>query len=104
MLQIFAALCEVRDFAACEGVCRAWRRLLPECRPHTIIASRQQPLQELIWLAAHRQLLRSIKAFVIKDNIKDADVELCNLLQLAFKYARGLTHLFVEVPVSDSSC
>ena len=104
MLLIFANLCKVQDFAACEGVCRAWRRLLPDCRPHAIIASRQQPLQQLIWLAAHRTLVRHIKKFGISDDVTDADVELSNLLHLAFKYARGLTCLLLDMPVRDNSC
>ena len=106
MLQIFAALCEVQDFAVCEGVCRAWRRLLPDCQPSTDVASRQQPLQQLLWLAAHRKLMHNIDEFVIRDDITDAaaDIELLNLLDLAFKRARGLTYLSLEVQVRDSSC
>ena len=106
MLQIFAALCEVQDFAVCEGVCRAWRRLLPDCQPSTVVASRQQPLQQLLWLAAHRKLMRNIDEFIIRDDITDAaaDVELLNLLDLAFKRARGLTYLSLEVQVRYSSC
>ena len=102
MLLIFATLRRVRDFAACEGVCRAWRRLLPDCQPDTIVVSRHQPLQTLIWLAAHSKLVRNVKTFVIKDDIADAGVEVSNLLHLAFKYGRGLTQLRLEIPVGDS--
>ena len=102
ILLVFAALCEVGDFAACEGVCRAWRCLLPDCQPHNIIASRQQPLQELIWLAAHRKLMRNLKKFIIKDDIMEEGLELSGLLHLAFKYACGLTDLDLKVPVRDS--
>ena len=102
MLLIFAALSGVQDFAACEGVCRAWRRLLPDCQPQKIIVSRHEPLHTLIWLAAHSQLMRNLKTFIIRDDIEDVGVEVSNLLHLVFKYAHGLTHLTLDIPVGDS--
>ena len=48
--------------------------------------------------------MHNIKKFVIIDDVKDADVEVSNLLHLAFKYARGLTCLLLSIPVRDSSC
>ena len=105
MLLIFAALSRVQDFAACEGVCRAWWRLLPGCQPCTIVVSRHEPLQTLIWLAAHvhSKLMRNMKTFIIRDKIEGAGVDVCNLLHLAFKYARGLTRLQLDIPVGNSS-
>lgn len=102
MLLIFAALCKVQDFAACESVCRAWRRLLPDCQPDTMIASRGQPLHQLTWLAAHCKLMRNVETFIIRDDIVEG-LEISSLLHLAFKYARGLTDLRLDIQVRDSS-
>ena len=46
--------------------------------------------------------MRNLTGFTIKDNVTEEGIELAGLLDLAFKYARGLDQLELEIPVRDT--